>query len=515
MKRKTTVLALVVILLIGATAVGLFVLSPVRNTPHVTVEGGFVQDATPHIATVRTQGFNLTIVLTSEFPSNLNLYQVNVTNIDPQRFNIECTSEYGEVSRDGFYRVLEIRTAVSSVIFHIYRNLTNNPLNFYVLGDSQGYRGGLTQVITAANENRPDFVFHCGDMTPFGQENQYRALIQILDELTVPFFSTAGNHDTRLGGGQRYENLFGSSTYSFDLDQAHFVVFNSSSGDPSYDVPWLRDDLSRSNAEWKFVFTHIPPFDPRSGENHTLDNTLADELMTLFEENEVDVVFSGHIHMFNMTTIGDIKYVVTGGTGVSLYADSESGGFYHYVNATLENQSLTIVPVILETPTFQQDIVTISGHDETVTLTINDLLVLSTTEGVSSFQNQYDNWRGQGVYTGVKVADLLELVGDMSTSDRLRVHAIDGFAQDFSYSNVYPNSSWYDYQGDMILAYSYNETLVPEWSDGFRLVMLPDDEAFSNNDCLATSAPGMGCNVYSSAGARWVRFVVHIEVMPE
>ena len=35
-------------------------------------------------------------------------------------------------------------------------------LNFYVFGDSQGYQGGISQIITSANENNPDFIFHCG-----------------------------------------------------------------------------------------------------------------------------------------------------------------------------------------------------------------------------------------------------------------------------------------------------------------------------------------------------------------
>ena len=84
----------------------------------------------------------------------------------------------------------------------------------------------------------------------------------------------------------------------------------------------------------------------------------------------------------------------------------------------------------------------------------------------------------------------------------------------FSYDNVYPNASWYDVQGDMILAYSLNGTDVLDWTDGMRLVMLPADEAYSNSDCLETSAPGMGYHVYPSAGARWVRFVSYIEVIP-
>ena len=109
---------------------------------------------------------------------------------------------------------------------------------------------------------------------------------------------------------------------------------------------------------------------------------------------------------------------------------------------------------------------------------------------------------------------MVGLVGGMGVSDTVRVTSFDGYSQDFAYGNVYPNTSWYDIQGDMILAYELNGTEVLDWTDGMRLVMLPTDEAYSNNDCLATSAPGMGYHVYPSAGARWVRFVSFIEVIP-
>jgi hypothetical protein len=133
---------------------------------------------------------------------------------------------------------------------------------------------------------------------------------------------------------------------------------------------------------------------------------------------------------------------------------------------------------------------------------------------LSSFENQFDNWRGYGLYRGVQISDLVGLVGGMGVSDIVRITSFDGYSQDFTHDNVYPNTSWYDIQGDMILAYGLNGTDVLDWTDGMRIVMLPADEAYSNDDCLATSAAGLGCQVYNSAGARWVRFVSFIEVIP-
>jgi 3',5'-cyclic AMP phosphodiesterase CpdA len=339
--------------------------------------------------------------------------------------------------------------------------------------------------------------------------------VDVLDDCNVPVFTTAGNHDIRLDGGERYLQHFGPSTYSFDFGSAHFVVFNTSTGDVSEDeIQWLTTDLTDSRAERKYVFTHIPPFDPRPEGTHSMINlTTAERIMNIFEDSGVDAVFTGHIHLFNNSVVDGIRYVITGGAGASLYAAPEDGGIYHYVEVTIIGSLQTIEAVTLDSPSLERDMILVRGIDEDVTLSLDDLLAMPIAEGYSSFQNQYDNWGGQGTYRGVQLSALLDLVGGMTVSDRLRVSSNDGYEQYFSYWNVYPNASWQSIQGDMILAFAFNESLVPEWSSGMRLAMMPSDQGYSNDDCQATSAPGMGWYVYPSAGSRWVRYVETIEVV--
>ena len=407
--------------------------------------------------------------------------------------------------------VITILVVSSSVAIYFLWMPDDGSINFYVFGDSQGYQGGVEQIVTAANLHRPDFLFHCGDLTPFGQENQYQAVKAVLDQSIVPVYTTIGNHDLKEGGGVLYEEYFGTSRYSFNLGPAHFTVFNTSSSDISaQEFSWLEQDLTQTEAEFRFVFTHIPPFDPRTGENHSLINsTTSTQLMSLFEAHEVDVVFTGHIHMYNETVVNGVRYVITGGAGASLYADEDNGGIYHYINVTLNKSGLTIEPVLLDTPTLPRDVVAVRGLVEVVTLSLDDLLQMDVVTGYSSFQNQYDNWRGHGTYTGIAILELVELVGGITINDTLVVRSFDGYAQEFSYSNVYPNTTWAEIQGPMVLAYSYNDTEVLDWVDGIRLVMIPPDGEYSNIDATQTSESGD----VISAGARWVRFVSLIEVI--
>lgn len=424
------------------------------------------------------------------------------------------------MNRQGQALVIFIVVVLASVSIVGLYQLTNpssdDILSFYVFGDSQGYQDGILEIAEIANLEGPDFVIHCGDLTPFGQPSQYAGVVAALDFFSVPVYTTVGNHDIRNGGGARYIEEFGPPTYSFDLGPAHFTVFNSSGSDVSEsEMVWLEQDLQQSDSEFKFVFTHIPPFDPRTGQEHAMVNeTTAERLMDLFEAHGVNTVFAGHIHMFNETVMNGVRYVVTGGAGASLYASEEEGGIYHFVKVTLSDDMVQIEPVLLSEPSLERDIVVVRGHDEDVTLTVSDLKLMEAVQGWSSFQNQYDNWRSYGEYVGVRVSDLVGLVG-MGEGDIVRIRSFDGYEQEFGYENVYPNGTWYGLQGDMVLAYALNGTEVLEWADGMRLVMLPTDEGYSNQDCEDTSLPGMGYHVYPSAGARWVRFVSFIEVVSQ
>jgi len=408
--------------------------------------------------------------------------------------------------------ILIVLIGTGSIVVFLGTKQDNSTINFYVFGDSQGYQGGLEQIIATANELRPDFLFHCGDLTSLGYQSQYQEVKSVLDQSQVPVYTTIGNHDIKNGGGKYYLEYFGSSTYSFNLGPVHFSVFNSSSEDvPESEFAWLRQDLSNAQSKYKIVFTHVPLFDPRPGGDHAMINaTTSSRLMTLFEEEGVDVVFTGHIHMFNESVIDGVTYVITGGAGASLYADKASGGIYHFVNVTVNDSGISIEPVLLSTPSIPRDTVVIRGRDEETTLTLQDILKLPSVEGFSSFENQFNNWGGKGVYVGTLVSTLINLIGGMSINDTLVVKAFDGYIQNFTYSNVHPNTTWSAIQGSMILAYEYNGTRVLDWDDGMRIVMLAPDGAYSNQDATQTTESG----AVVSAGSRWVRYVSILEVIP-
>jgi hypothetical protein len=155
--------------------------------------------------------------------------------------------------------------------------------------------------------------------------------------------------------------------------------------------------------------------------------------------------------------------------------------------------------------------VIITGADESsVNVTLTEMTEMSTFTRNGSYQNSYGNVRGVGTYTGVLISDLVELVGGMLEDELVQVIASDGYNQTFEYSKVYPNATIWGIQGDMVLAYEYNGTIVPEYEKGFQLMFLPEDEYYSSADANATTDP----DPYA-AGPQCVSNVVEIKVLRE
>jgi len=160
------------------------------------------------------------------------------------------------------------------------------------------------------------------------------------------------------------------------------------------------------------------------------------------------------------------------------------------------------------TPDYFIEVVGTGGSIQNVSL--SDMMLMDSLTRNSSYQNTYGNVRGVGVYTGVKVSDMVDLVGGVEEGFLVRVIAKDGYSQTFERSKVYPNATVWNIQGDMILAYEYEGHLVPEYEEGVRLAFLPEDGYYSNADANATTDPNP-----AAAGPQWVSNVVRIEILED
>jgi predicted phosphodiesterase len=379
---------------------------------------------------------------------------------------------------------------------------------FAVMGDSQGHNDVLARILERLDGC--EFAFICGDLTPSGRPSEFVPFQDALNASSVPVYTTVGNHDVKTDGPGEYISRFGPTEYSFEYAGVTFTVVDSSDLNiTSQQIEWMRGEFEGANK--KVVLTHAPCYDP-FGDNHTLFPESCDRMLDFASSNEIDVVFSGHVHAFNYTTMEDTEFVITGGAGGTLV-----DGEHHYVNVTIDaslDTSFEKHDVVVDLPA--QPFITVTGKDGSArNLTYEDLAAMNLVSGYSSFENNLGNIGGEGDYSGVSIADLVDLAGGMQEGDVLRVVATDGYPQDFGYLNVYPDETWLDLQGIMVLALTYGDESVPTWEDGPKLVMIPGDGLYDNTDCEATSYEGQGYWEYPSAGARWVKNVASIQVIAQ
>ncbi|MHA1977633.1 MAG: metallophosphoesterase [Candidatus Hodarchaeales archaeon] len=403
--------------------------------------------------------------------------------------------------------------------------LTHTPndksmIKFLTMGDTQGFTELYEEMIASDQGNTMDFILHLGDITASGNDKSLQKFQKISKTSNIPVFTTPGNHDIKLSDSTTYyERYFGKAEYFFEYNGFLFITLNSSSGfysENSFSL--LTELLLGSPSTPKIIFTHVPIFDPRPGKDHALINvTQTSKLLSLLNNSNVKAVISGHIHYFNHTLRNGIHFITSGGGGAYLYETPEDGGFHHFTEITIDSETkeLTVVATPLTKLNKPTDVI-VAKEEYSVTVSIEDILSeFSLTSGNGSFQNQYDNWRANGSYIGIKINELINIVGGMTENQWVTVKSWDGLTSNYSYSVIYPNSSWYQIQGDMILAFSYNDMIVPNYGDGYRIVFLPPDGGYSNEDCKNTSPPNEGWYIYPSAGFRWVKYVQSLTIVGE
>ena len=123
-------------------------------------------------------------------------------------------------------------------------------------------------------------------------------------------------------------------------------------------------------------------------------------------------------------------------------------------------------------------------------LSLADLRRLPALERPGRYQNQFGNWRDEGVYAGVPLRSLL---GVDTGYETLIVVATDGYRLEIARDRIE------DPKYPMVLAYAFDGAEVPAWEEGPRIAVLPEDGAVSNEDYGVVSA-----------GSFWVRNVARL-----
>lgn len=197
----------------------------------------------------------------------------------------------------------------------------SDEFDFAVLSDIQNGIDEIQDAYRAINAE-PDlsFVLSTGDLTSRGTRAETERFQAELAGLSIPFFTTIGNHE--LGESPPlFQEYFGRGSFHFDFRGVHFTMVDSASAtvDPTV-YEWLDDWLDHSfglgKSEPHVVAMHIPPLDPIGVRNGCFASRAeAAKLLLRLADHGVDLALYGHIHSYYAFHNAGIEAHISGGGG--------------------------------------------------------------------------------------------------------------------------------------------------------------------------------------------------------
>ncbi|RKY41423.1 MAG: hypothetical protein DRP85_06330 [Candidatus Makaraimicrobium thalassicum] len=185
-----------------------------------------------------------------------------------------------------------------------------------------------------------DFVLSAGDITLDGKRPHFLAYKKLQKLIKFPVIAAIGNHDDR----QLFEEFCGDKEFSFSNRNSYFIVLDNEGGQlGESQFRWLEEQL-RKGQEYDHIFIamHKPPFDPCQQEWYNMDNQpWAYRFRKLCGRYNVDMVFTGHKHMFKHERFDGVDNIVTGGGGMLIEIPEADGGYLHYVRVMVNHDYVT------------------------------------------------------------------------------------------------------------------------------------------------------------------------------
>ncbi len=240
-----------------------------------------------------------------------------------------------------------------------------------VYGDVRGGHDIHRRLVDAMLREGIDLVAITGDMVMRGSdEADWQRFFAVARDLLaqVRYLPAIGNHD--LGWRRSDPDVFAlppgpagrpdhAYWYSLQLADVHLVFLDSNAYDRMEQEQWLDADLTAARSKRVraiIAFTHDGPY---SRGLHRGNQTARDRYAPILAKHHVDLVLSGHDHLYQRGEHGGLRYVVSGGGGAGLYqigcgisgkpSCAEDGMKkiaieHHYVVLTVDREMLEMCP---------------------------------------------------------------------------------------------------------------------------------------------------------------------------
>jgi len=240
---------------------------------------------------------------------------------------------------------------------------------FIALGDSRSRPDIFIDIINNIQKDEPDLIISMGDLVAYGGDlSEWRKYYfdvagNVINH--IPLVSTLGDHEGDDDNGELFRHFLRTNQpteklwFSFDYGDAHFVSLDYRYPDSKEMIEWFVNDMSSTNARWKFVYFHRPAYNI-GGHRSTWGQ---DVWPALISKHKVDIVFAGHSHIYERFYPMKLKqeldswpvtYITTGGAGASLYEVTQNEflavaeSVNHFVNVVISGDTLKLNAIRLD-----------------------------------------------------------------------------------------------------------------------------------------------------------------------
>lgn len=173
------------------------------------------------------------------------------------------------------------------------------------------------KVVNKALEMYPetDLLVNLGDITNDSTNEEWDYYDEAMKEinLATTIAPIAGNHDG-LGVWHWFDNMYNLDNsqsvqinngvnYSFDYGNVHCAVLNTNDllSISESQLIWLENDMNSTACDWKVVFMHKSPYTLGKDGKWPDALYLKEALVPVLDKCNVDIVMSGHDHMYLRT----------------------------------------------------------------------------------------------------------------------------------------------------------------------------------------------------------------------
>ncbi|MCS6814784.1 MAG: metallophosphoesterase [Cyanobacteria bacterium] len=228
---------------------------------------------------------------------------------------------------------------ISDLHIALPHTIWNHPSRFHLVEMSIP---GLEVILQHLSQLDLDFLLLPGDLTQHGEPENHQWLADRLAQLPYPVYVVPGNHDVPVLTANGYSiGLHDFTTYyrKFGYEQAdrlyytcelvpgvRLIGLNSNQFDEeghqlgamdAEQLLWLQQVLATYQQEVTLVMIHHNVLEHLPGQSknplgrrYLLDN--ADELLTILRQAEVQLVFTGHLHIQDIAYQDGIYDITTG-----------------------------------------------------------------------------------------------------------------------------------------------------------------------------------------------------------